>query len=183
MTLFLRRFSRLAPRSWRGVALLLVLAWLLHNLLGLLPWNGSQPLVVHLMPAAGVVFAGVYLLRAGEGMLLVMAASLLALVLGGGNLASLAGLQALALAPFGLMVALAVQRWPALRWIAPVAWGLSLGAVAVAGKFLGFAPTEGSLKEVLGAAGLVTLPGLALLAALNHTLVILLPKDADWDAR
>lgn len=172
----------MAPRSWRGVACLLVLAWLLQSLLGLLPWDGAHPLAVHVMPWAGVVFAGVYLLRSGEGMLLVMVSSLAALFFGGNGLSSLAGQQALTLAPFGLVVALAVHRWPAARWTAPLAWCVAFGAVTVAGKFLGFAPSERSLADILVGAGLAMLPGIALLAALNHTLVTLLPKDTDWDA-
>lgn len=181
MTLHLRRFSQLAPRSWRCVVVLLLTSWLLQVLIGALPWSGEQPLTMHLLPAAWVAFVAIYWFGPGVGVLVTLALGVAGIV-AGDPASSLSAHQSLALVPFALISALALARWPVVRWTAPLAWLLAQASVTVFWWVTGEAEAGRSLSEAIVAAWSVELAGVGTLLGLNFALVTLLPKDMDWDA-
>lgn len=164
----------LRPLTWRCTIILMVTAWLVTLAVHQLPWEGASPLGEHLLPAFWAAFVAVYLFGTGGGLVVALTIPLLNLVAVEQPVFASAGQLALELAVFAVLSGLAVQRWPAMRLTAPLVW---LPAHALAWALPVSAPGDGFPMTVVAA-----LPGLGVLLVLNVALVMLMPKDRDWDA-
>lgn len=178
MQLLLRRMYPLRLLTWRCTICLVLAAWLVSLAVHHLPWGGASPLAEHLLPAFWVAFVAVYLFGAAGGLVTALTIPLLNLVALEQPVFESAGQLALELAVFSVLTGLAVQRWPALRLTAPLAWLPAKLLVLALVWALPVSAPGGEFATVVVAA----LPGLGVLLVLNVALVMLLPKDRDWDA-
>lgn len=176
-----RSFFSLTRASWRETLVLMAIAWLVPFLVHLIPWSGSLPLGVHLLPAFWTAFVAVYLYGAGIGVLVALVVPAVNTLTTGLPVSGRVLAMSVELVAYVGLVALALRRWPSLRLIAPLAW-LPAYAIALAAQWVvpAFGPAGNPFAHYAGTLANVW-PGLLVLLALNAVLVRLLPKDADWE--
>lgn len=182
MQLTARRLFSLERVSWRETLVLMAVAWLVPFLVHLIPWAGPRPLGVHLLPAFWTAFVAVYVYGFGTGALVALVVPFANFCTTGLPALERTGLMTVELVAFVGFAALLVNRWPALRLAAPLAWlPAKLLAIAVQWAFPVFDYTRNPVDHFVGSTS-NSLAGLGVLLALNLALVQLLPKDRDWDA-
>jgi len=170
------------PRaSWRETSILLAVAWLVPGLVHLLPWAGSRPLGVYLLPVFWTTFLAVYFHGAVLGLLVGLVTPLINLLFTGLPALKNAGPMSLEIFFFVLVAALLLGRRPGGRFTAPLAW--------VAGKALAlmvqfFIPALGAVDQPLPHLARSVqngVAGLAVLAVINVLLVTSYPPADAWE--
>jgi hypothetical protein len=166
------------PRaSWRETTVLLAVAWLVPVLVHLLPWAGSRPLGVYLLPVFWTTFLAVYFHGAGLGLLVGLVTPLINLLFTGLPALKNAGPMSLEVFFFVLVAALLLRRRPGGRLTAPLAW-VAGKALALVVQF--FLPALGPVEQPLPHLARSVqhgLTGLAVLAVINVLLVTYYPPS------
>jgi hypothetical protein len=170
----------LRKTGWRPVAVLLAAAWLVPVLIHLVPWAGSRPLGVHLLPVFWTTFVAVYFYGAWPGLLVGLVTPGVNLLITGLPAMSSAGAMSLEVAAFALIAAGMVNRWPGNRLAAPLAYAAAKGMVIALIWVCAAGEAENPLRHLArsaqnGAAGLVVLGGI------NVLLARLCPRPDPWE--
>jgi len=182
MQLLARRLFSLGQATWRETIVLMVAAWLVPFLVHLVPWDGAQPLGVHLLPAFWAAFVAVYLYGFRIGAVVALVVPAVNLATTGLPTLDRMGLMTIELVAFAGLAALMIRRWPAFRFGAPLAWlGARAVALGVQWSVPAFAYTRNPVEHYASSV-VASLAGLGVMLALNLALVSLLPKDREWDA-
>ena len=182
MNLARRTFFSLSRVTWRETLVLMAMAWLVPFLVHILPWSGARPLGVHLLPAFWTAFVAVYLYGGAIGVVVALVVPVANLLTTGLPSLERTGLMTVELVAFVGVSAFLIQRWPAFRLAAPLAW-LPAKALTSGLQWLlpVFAYTRNPFDHFVSSTR-SCLAGLGVLLAINATLVALLPKDQDWDS-
>jgi len=181
MTHHIRSQVSLRSVGWRETVVLLGAACLVPVLVWRIPWNGSQPLSVYLLPAFWTTFVALYFYGVVPGLLVGLVAPGLSLLLDGLGAWKPAGALGLEIVFFALIAALMIARWPGFSFTAPLAF-LAAKAAAIAVQF--FVPAFGFSGKPflhLAAATQNGLAGLVVLSAINAFLVALHPLTEEWE--
>lgn len=176
-----RRLLFFKSASWREVATLVVVAWLVPFLVHLIPWAGPRVLGVYLLPVFWTTFLAVYFYGALPGLAIGLVTPLVNLALTGLPATRMAGLMGLEVALFAGAAAALVNRWPGFRLAAPLAW-VAAKALAIGVQF--FVPAFGYADQPLTHLLRSTqngLAGLGVLAVINVLLVSFYPKTDAWE--
>lgn len=176
------RLFNVGRATWRETLALMVVAWLVPFLVHIVPWTGTRPLGVHLLPAFWTAFVAVYLYGGRVGLLVALVVPVANLITTGLPTLERTGLMTLELAAFVGCAALLVERWPSLRFIAPLAWiPAKILTIGVQWGLPFFTYTRDPLDHFVSSVN-SSLAGLGVMLAINVLLVHLLPKDRDWDS-
>jgi hypothetical protein len=122
MSTQVRRIFSPGAAGWRETAVLAVVAWLVPLLVHLIPWTGTRPLGVYLLPVFWTTLVAVYFYGARVGLAVGLVTPLMNLALTGLPAWPMVGTMGLEVAAFALVAAFLVRRWPGFWFAAPVAW-------------------------------------------------------------
>lgn len=182
MNITARNPFSLSRVSWRETVALMAVAWLVPFLVHLVPWTGTRPLGVHLLPAFWTAFVAVYLFGGVTGLLIALVVPVTNLIATGLPALERTGLMTVELAAFVGFGALLVKHWPSLRLNAALAWvPARIVTILVQWAVPSFNYSRDPVEHFFGSMS-SSLAGLGVLIAVNVALVALLPKDRDWDS-
>lgn len=181
LQLLARRVFSLGQVPWRETLGLMAVAGAVPFLVHLVPWGGTRPLEVHLLPAFWTAFVAVYLCGFRIGAAVALVGPAIQFVATGLPGAERVGLMAIEGVAFAGLAAALVRRWPGVRWAAPLAW-LAACALVVAVQWAvpAFESARPPLEHYVSTV-VSSLAGLGAMLAINVALVALLPKDRAWD--
>lgn len=181
MSTTVRRLLVSRTVGWREGAILVGVAWLMPFLVHLLPWEGTRPLGVHVLPVFWTTFIAVYFYGALPGLAIGLVSPVVNLAITGLPAFRMAGFMGMEVALFVALAAPLVGRWPGFWLTAPLAW-IGAKTVALALQFLipafGYA---GNPVTHLGRSTQNALVGLAVLAVINGLLARFYPKTDPWE--
>jgi hypothetical protein len=171
--------SQVSPLKWREGAVLVATAWLVPFLIHLLPWAGSRPLGVYLLPVYWTTFVALYFRGALPGLAIGLVAPLINLVVTGLPALESVGMMSLEIAFFVAVAALLVRRWPGFWFAAPLAW-VAAKAGSVAAEIL-LSPHAGEPWAHLLRSSQNGLAGLGVLTLINWLLAVFYPRGDAWE--
>ncbi len=163
----------------RDTAVLLALAWAVPFALHLVPWSGERAIGVYLVPMFWTAFVAVYFYGLRVGLVVALFAPAVNLAITGLPALERLSLVSFELTLFTLIAWLGVRRVPAWWVVAPLAWVVARIGYTLLQVLLGSARHADAgyfLESVVR-----TLPGLAVLLAINFVLARFYAKSGPGD--
>jgi Na+-transporting NADH:ubiquinone oxidoreductase subunit NqrD len=159
----------------------MALSWAVPFVVHLIPWNGEQPLGVHLLPAFWAAFVAVYLFGFWAGLLVALVTPAVNLIATGLPVMERMGSMSLEMVAYVAIAASVVRLWPDFRLTAPLAF-LPAKAIAIVVRWAvpAFAYHRDPVAHWVDSIS-SGLAGLGVLLILNVALVSVASSDSDWD--
>lgn len=166
---------------WLETIGLIVAAIVVPFLVHLIPWSGSRPAGVYLLPVFWTAFVAVYFGSTFTALAVALAMPVANLVMTGLPALDWIGPMSLELVLYVMVASLLVRLWPRVWLAGPIAY-IPAKAIAIAIQTVSPVGHDGRdpLSHLLDAT-MNGLAGLAVLALINLALVKLCSNSSDWD--